>query len=112
MRAASVIIADSCFCCCRWRTGTWFSFRRVREVGGDTHTVRCGQKEKHVMERSLEPMTKRDVARPSIARAEYQQDTVLVPVTRAARTSYLRIKRILDVVIAVFLLLLLLPLLG
>src|SRR5205807_3692088 len=42
----------------------------------------------------------------------YQQDTVLVPVTRAARTSYLRIKRILDVVIAVFLLLLLLPLLG
>ena len=64
------------------------------------------------MERSMEPMMKRDMASLSTARAEYQQDTMPVPVTSPARPSYLRIKRILDVVIAVVLLLLLLPLLG
>jgi lipopolysaccharide/colanic/teichoic acid biosynthesis glycosyltransferase len=69
-------------------------------------------KEKHVMKRSVESMTKRDTAGLSIAGAAYQQDTVLVPGTSPARTSYVRMKRILDVVIAVVLLLLLLPLLG
>src|SRR5256885_8988563 len=64
------------------------------------------------MKRSVGRMTKRDMALLSIARADYQQDTVLVPVTSPARTSYLRMKRILDVVIAVVLLLLLLPLLA
>src|SRR5919201_1636479 len=64
------------------------------------------------MTRSAGRMTKRATARLSIARAAYQQDIVLVPVTSPARTSYLRIKRILDVVIAIVLLLLLLPLLG
>jgi lipopolysaccharide/colanic/teichoic acid biosynthesis glycosyltransferase len=64
------------------------------------------------MERSVGRMTKRDLALLSMARAEYQQDAVLVPITSPARTLYPWMKRILDVVLAVVLLLLLLPLLG